>query len=109
MVRDMPVAALVALVLAADASMLVKNRRLENNQTVAAALYAAGLDESTVNSVHGALDAADFNFKRARPGDQLRLVFRFGQLDALDYRRSLMTEWQVRRDGDRCHGDHGNR
>lgn len=100
----MPVAAFVALVLAADASMLVKNRRIENNQTVASALYAAGLDESTVNSLHGALEAADFNFKRARPGDQLRLVFRHGQLDLLDYRRNLLTEWQVRRDGDRYIG-----
>lgn len=100
----MPVVAFVALVLAADASMLVKNRRLENNQTVAAALYAAGLDESTVSAVHGALEASDFNFKRARAGDQLRLVFRHGQLDVLDYRRSLLTEWQVRRDGERYIG-----
>ena len=100
----MPVVALVALVLAADASMLVKNRRIEHNQTVAAALYAAGLDDATVNSVHGALEAAEFNLRRARPGDQLRLVFRNGQLDVLDYRRNLMTEWQVRRDGDRYIG-----
>ncbi|MFZ5443644.1 MAG: M23 family metallopeptidase [Myxococcota bacterium] len=84
--------------------VLVKNRRLEKNQTVAKALYDAGLDEATVNALHGALAAAEFNFKKARPGDQLRLVFRNGELDVLDYRRSLLTEWQVRRDGERYVG-----
>ncbi|MDP2273020.1 MAG: M23 family metallopeptidase [Archangium sp.] len=79
----------------------MKNRRLDKNQTVARALYDAGLDEVTVTALHGALSAAEFNFKKARPGDQLRFVFRHGQLDVLDYRRSLLTEWQVRRDGDR--------
>jgi murein DD-endopeptidase MepM/ murein hydrolase activator NlpD len=83
---------------------LVKNRRLEQNQTVAAALFAAGLDEATVTSLEGALSAAQFNFKRARVGDQLRLVFRHGQLDVLDYRRSQLTEWQVRREADRYVG-----
>lgn len=82
----------------------IKNRRLERNQTVAKALYDAGLDEATVTALHGALTAAEFNFKKARPGDQLRFVFRHGQLDVLDYRRSLLTEWQVRRDGDRYIG-----
>lgn len=82
----------------------IKNRRLEKNQTVAKALYDAGLDDATVNALHGALTAAEFNFKKARPGDQLRLVFVNGQLDVLDYRRSLLTEWQVRRDGERYVG-----
>lgn len=90
--------------LTADSGAIIKNRRLEKNQTVAKALYDAGLDDATVNALHGALSAAEFNFKKARPGDQLRLVFRHGQLDVLDYRRSLLTEWQVRRDGDRYIG-----
>lgn len=99
-------AALVSLLLSAPSAegALVKNRRLDRNQTVARALYDAGLDETTVNALHGALSAAEFNFKKARPGDQLRLVFRHGQLDVLDYRRSLLTEWQVRREGDRYIG-----
>lgn len=96
--------ALTGLLLSAQDSTLIKNRRLDKNQTVAAALYAAGLDESTVNSLHGALGAAEFNFRKARPGDQLRFVFRHGQLDVLDYRRNLLTEWQVRREGDRYIG-----
>jgi murein DD-endopeptidase MepM/ murein hydrolase activator NlpD len=82
----------------------VKNRRLEKNQTVAKALESAGLDDHTINEVQGALMAAEFNFKRARPGDQLRFVFRHGVLDMFDYRRNLLTEWQVRRDGDRYVG-----
>src|SRR5689334_10098273 len=103
----MLVVALAGLLLSAqesDPQVLIKNRRLDKNQTVARALYDAGLDDGTVNALHGALSAAEFNFKKARPGDQLRLVFRHGQLDVLDYRRSLLTEWQVRREGDRYIG-----
>lgn len=104
MVPPMLAVALVGLLLSAQDATVIKNRRLERNQTVAKALYEAGLDEQTVTSLHGALSAAEFNFKKARPGDQLRFVFRNGQLDVLDYRRSLLTEWQVRRDGDRYVG-----
>lgn len=82
----------------------VKNRRLEKNQTVASALEAAGLDDATISEVQGALMASEFNFKKARPGDQLRFVFRHGVLDLMDYRRNLLTEWQVRREGERYVG-----
>jgi len=82
----------------------VRNRTIERNQTVAKALSLAGLDEATLEAVQGALAAAEFNFKKARPDDQLRLVFRHGQLDLLDYRRNQLTEWLVRRDGDRYVG-----
>ncbi len=85
---------------AADQVMVVKNRRLEPNQTVAKALYEADLDEATVEAVQGALKAIAFDFKKARVGDQLRYVFRNGQLDTFDYRRSALKEWLVRRDGD---------
>lgn len=93
-----------ALALGATDQTLVKNRRLERNQTVPAALYAAGLDDQTVEAVKGALKAAEFDFRRANAGDQLRLVFRHGQLDLLDYRRNVFREWQVRREGDRWVG-----
>src|ERR1043165_1160833 len=86
---------------------VVKNRRLEPKQNVAKVLFAAGLDEPTVDAVQGALKATGFDFKKARPGDQLRLVFRDSQLDVLDYRRSIFTEWQVRREGDRYIGKKG--
>lgn len=98
------VAVVAALALSAQESTLIKNRRLDRNETVAKALYDAGLDDSTVTAVNGALEAAEFNLRKARPGDQLRFVFRHGQLDVLDYRRNLLTEWQVRRDGDRYLG-----
>ncbi len=91
-----------ATVLATPAQ--VKNRRLERSQTIARALEAAGLDGDTVSGVQGALADAGFDFKRARPGDQLRLVFHEGQLSLLDYRRSALTEWQVRREGGRYAG-----
>ncbi len=101
------IAILVAALSLGVTDMVVKNRRLEPKQNVAKALYAAGLDDSTVDAVQGALKATGFDFRKARPGDQLRLVFRDGQLDVLDYRRSIFTEWQVRRDGDRYIGKKG--
>jgi murein DD-endopeptidase MepM/ murein hydrolase activator NlpD len=91
--------ALVALLTGVTDVTVVRNRRLERNETLAAALARAGLDAPAITAVHRALAAADFDFKRARVGDQLRLVLRGGRLDALDYRRSALTEWQVRRDG----------
>lgn len=101
------IALLVAALSLGVTDTVVKNRRLEQKQNIAKALYAAGLDDSTVDAVQGALKATGFDFRKARPGDQLRLVFRDGQLDVLDYRRSVFTEWQVRRDGDRYLGKKG--
>ncbi|MBK7858271.1 MAG: M23 family metallopeptidase [Archangiaceae bacterium] len=101
------IALFVALSLSGTDLTIVKNRRLEQNATVAKTLFAAGLDEPTVDAVQGALKANGFDFKKARPSDQLRFVFRNGQLDQLDYRRSIFSEWQVRRDGDRYVGKKG--
>jgi murein DD-endopeptidase MepM/ murein hydrolase activator NlpD len=93
-------AALLCLVSSAtEGTTVVKNRRLERNQTVLRALSLAGLDDPTVAAMQSALAGADFNFRKARAGDQLRLVFTDGQFSALDYRRSLLTEWAVRREG----------
>ena len=94
----------LALAVGASDAADIKNRRLERNQTVVAALYASGLDEVTVEAVKGALTASGFDFRKANPGDQLRFVFRQGQLDVLDYRRNVFKEWQVRREGDRYVG-----
>ncbi|MBL9039744.1 MAG: M23 family metallopeptidase [Archangium sp.] len=96
--------AVVCVLAATGEGAEVRTRWLERNQTVAKALQQAGLDGLTVDAVQGALAAAEFDFKRARPGDQLRTVVRHGQLDVLEYRRNLLTEWLVRRDGDRYVG-----
>jgi murein DD-endopeptidase MepM/ murein hydrolase activator NlpD len=82
----------------------VKNRLLEKHQTVAKVLDKAGVDDATIVEVQGALMAAEFNFKKVRQGDQIRLVFRHGVLDLMDYRRNLLTEWQVRREAERYVG-----
>jgi murein DD-endopeptidase MepM/ murein hydrolase activator NlpD len=97
-----------SVALAASDVTVVKNRRLERNETVAKALHNLGLDEPTVDAVQGALKANGFDFKRARVGDQLRAVTRDGQLDFLDYHRSTITEWLIRRDGDHYIGRKGD-
>jgi murein DD-endopeptidase MepM/ murein hydrolase activator NlpD len=94
-----PALILMSLVASAEA-VEVKNRRIGRNETVAKALFGVGLDEATVEAVHGALKAAEFDFRKARPNDQLRFVFEHGVLEQLDYRRNLLNEWSVRRSGD---------
>jgi len=82
----------------------VINRRLEARQTVPALLYQMGLDGAHVGALQDALSAAGFDFRKARAGDQLRLVFKNEVLELLDYRRNPLTEWQVRREEGRYVG-----
>jgi murein DD-endopeptidase MepM/ murein hydrolase activator NlpD len=95
-------ALVAALLTAAPSSPQVKilNRRVERNQVLATALRAAGLDGGQTDRVVAALQGV-FDFRKSRVGDQLRLVFRDGELDHLDYRQSPVDEWQVRRDGEK--------
>jgi murein DD-endopeptidase MepM/ murein hydrolase activator NlpD len=95
--------ALAAALLAtapATSGIHVVNRRIERNQILAKALRDAGLDGPQSDRVIAALDGV-FDFRKSRVGDQLRLVFRNGELDFFDYRQSEVDEWQVRRDGER--------
>ena len=95
-------ALVAALLTAAPSSPQVRilNRRIERNQVLATALRSAGLDGGQTDQVVAALQGV-FDFRKSRVGDQLRLVFRDGELDHFDYRQSEVDEWQVRRDGER--------
>jgi len=77
------------------------NRRLEPGQTVPQLLYQMGLDGVRVSALQGALTEAGFDFRKARAGDQIRLVFQNEEPTLLDYRRNPLTEWQVRREDNR--------
>ncbi len=78
----------------------IVNRRIERNQILARALRDAGLDGAQADIVISALEGV-FDVRKSREGDQLRLVFRDGELDQFDYRQSAVDEWQVRRETDR--------
>jgi murein DD-endopeptidase MepM/ murein hydrolase activator NlpD len=91
-------AALLALP-SAGATRIV-NRRIERNQILARALRDAGLDGTRADAVISALEGV-FDVRKSREGDQLRLVFRDGELDQFDYRQNAVDEWQVRRESDR--------
>jgi murein DD-endopeptidase MepM/ murein hydrolase activator NlpD len=72
-------------------------RRLAPNQTVGQALLAMGLGAEELQAVLGAL-RAHVPFRRARPGDQLRLERgEGGALQRLAYRQGPADEWTVRR------------
>ena len=104
--RSLP--ALLAVLLAgtaltARAEVVVKNRRIQPNQTVAQALHDAQLPDAQVEAVIAALSGV-FDFRKSRVGDQFRLVLRDGELDLFDYRMSSEDEWLVRREGERFYG-----
>jgi murein DD-endopeptidase MepM/ murein hydrolase activator NlpD len=90
----------VLLALPGFGATRIVNRRIERNQILARALRDAGLEGGQADTVLSALEGV-FDVRKSREGDQLRLVFREGELDYFDYRQSAVDEWQVRRDGDR--------
>jgi murein DD-endopeptidase MepM/ murein hydrolase activator NlpD len=98
-------AALLAAPVAAASSTRfeVKNRRIEPNQSLSEALHAAALPDEQVGAVISALEGV-FDFRKSRAGDQFRLVLRNGELDFFDYRQNAVSEWQVRRDGEKYVG-----
>ena len=89
-----------ASALASPATTSILNRRIQRDQTLAAALYAMQLPDGQADAVIGALQGTDFDFRHVRPGDQFRMVIRDGELDFFDYRANAENEWQVRRTGD---------
>lgn len=98
-----PLAALVLLfastsALAAQSTVL--NRRIGRDQTVAKALYDAQLEGAQVDALVSALNSV-FDCRKSNVGDQLRIVVREGVVDFFDYRRNVLEEYQVRRDGNR--------
>lgn len=93
----------LATLASARAETTVLNRRIEGNQTVAHALYAAGLADAEVEALIGAFQGV-FDCRRSREGDQFRISRSDGEIDAFDYRQGAQDEWQVRRVGDRWVG-----
>lgn len=100
MLRSAALALVLLVSTSVQAGHSVKNRRIERAQTLSSALHASGVADAQVGAVISALEGV-FDFRKVRVGDQLRLVFEDGELDFLDYRQSVLDEWQVRRDGDR--------
>ncbi len=87
------------------AEVLIKNRRIQKGQnTLAQALAEVPLPHAQVQAVVSALEAAEFDFRRIRVGDQFRMVIRHGELDFFDFRQNRQNAWLVRRDGDRYVG-----
>jgi hypothetical protein len=97
------VPALAAALLAAaplPSQTHIVNRRIERNQVLARALRDAGVEPMQSDRILAALESV-FDVRKSRVGDQLRLVFRNGELDFFDYRQGPVEEWQVRRDGEK--------
>ncbi|MFL5321015.1 MAG: M23 family metallopeptidase [Myxococcaceae bacterium] len=82
------------------ATTTVLNRRIGSGQTVAKALYDAGVQSAQVDALVNALSGV-FDCRKSNAGDQLRLVVSSGEVDFFDYRRNALEEYQVRRDGEK--------
>ncbi|HYG68967.1 MAG TPA: M23 family metallopeptidase [Anaeromyxobacteraceae bacterium] len=72
--------------------------KLQRNQTVSQALMRLNLSADEVKGVIGAL-RDHFPFRKARPGDQLRLERREGseEVHRFSYRQGIADEWIVER------------
>lgn len=72
--------------------------KLGRNQTIAQALYGLALDATEVQAVVKVLGNV-FSFRRARPGDQIRLERLEGQggIQRITYRQGPAQEWMVQR------------
>jgi murein DD-endopeptidase MepM/ murein hydrolase activator NlpD len=93
-----PVASAPALLPAPAERASAITVRLQRNQTVAAALFKLDLDGNEVKGVVGSLRGL-FDFRHARPGDQVRVERRDGEtaLQRLSYRQGAADEWIVER------------
>ncbi|HET7754568.1 MAG TPA: M23 family metallopeptidase [Anaeromyxobacteraceae bacterium] len=80
--------------------VLVRTARLGRNQTVGEALATLGVETAQANAVVGALRGM-FPFRRAKPGDQLRVERVEGQtgLRRFSYRQGPADEWIVEPNG----------
>ena len=83
--------------------LAIRVGRVEKDETLAGALSRLGLSGGQVSEVIRALDG-HFDFRRSRPGDQIRLTLRQGQLLAMEYRASMTREWLVTREGQKLVG-----
>lgn len=83
--------------------LAIRVGRVEEDETLAGALSRLGLSGGQVSEVIRALDG-HFDFRRSRPGDQIRLTLRQGQLLAMEYRASMTREWLVTREGQKLVG-----
>lgn len=81
----------------------VRARRLERDETPARALGRMDVPADQAAEIVGAMRGV-FDFRRARPGDELRATMRVGQVERFEYRRSVVDEWYVRLDGGRLVG-----
>ena len=82
----------------------VHTARLEKNETVAEALAKMGLTPEQTHEIVIALSGV-FDFRRARPGDALRVKLSpEGEVLFFDYERSPTQGWYARRDGGRLWG-----
>jgi murein DD-endopeptidase MepM/ murein hydrolase activator NlpD len=80
--------------------VLVKTARLVRNETMGQALTRLGVDLAQTNAIVTAL-ANHFPFRRAKPGDQLRVETVDGrpELRRFTYRQGPADEWVVEPDG----------
>ena len=80
-------------------SLSVRSGRIRSGEPLAAALTRLGLSGGQASEVIRALDGI-FDFRRSRPGDQIRITFEDGIPAAVEYRASMTREWLVLRGED---------
>jgi murein DD-endopeptidase MepM/ murein hydrolase activator NlpD len=81
----------------------IRARQLGKGQTLSQALSKLDVPGDQAQEIIGALSGV-FDSRKARPGDELRVTTRLGQVELFEYRRSAVDEWYVRLDQGRMVG-----
>lgn len=76
----------------------VRTNRVERNETIVGALGRSGVDVVAANQIVAALQGI-FDFRKSRPGDEVRLTLSGGEVERFEYRRGPVEEYVVRREG----------
>jgi len=68
---------------------------LAKNEVLAHLLRRFCLPETTINAIYAALQRADFDFRKMKPGDSVSLYYHGLNLARIDYHPNLITTYEV--------------
>jgi murein DD-endopeptidase MepM/ murein hydrolase activator NlpD len=84
-------------------SFEVRTGRVRRDETIVGALARTGVDATVAGEIVASLQGV-FDFRKARPGDELRVTTEAGTVQRFDYRRGPVEAYVARRENGRLQG-----
>jgi len=98
-----PIVEVLPLPLEPPRSYEVRSGLIQPNDTIVSAMNRIEVEIATTHRIVAALEGI-FDFRKARPGDELRVTFEGEQLELFEYRRGPVEEYRVSRQGEELIG-----